>query len=340
MANQLYGYQPSDLCAAIGSENPQCAIFTTYTFSPGTFQQQYLTPLVACGCGDIVVLTDSFGYAQSLFAAAAVQGVGTDYRLRQVSASGAFHGKLVLVRTASAMLVGVGSGNLTTAGLLTNAEVGALYRVNATESLRELDLLMSRLRGMGEREHPTTFDRVRPIELATNTRLLTSLDESLIEQIDLPEEVQRVEIFSPFVDGQLQALETIRGLWPRAKVSLRIDPNFGALTDLLLANQSQGIEVLVPVETSEKDQDPRPAVHGKLICFIGKDTTTIILGSANLSEPALLSTRNFEVVIEKKLPTASISNLLKLKRQHASTGAFFGEKGPFRHCCVSDRTPS
>jgi len=32
--------------------------------------------------------------------------------------------------------------------------------------------------------------------------------------------------------------------------------------------------------------------------------------------------------------------LLKLKRQHASTGAFFGEKGPFRHCCVSDRTPS
>ena len=96
---ELAGYSPADVFQSLGPEAPLCALFTTFTFSPGVFQQQYLTPLLQHGCGDIVVMADPIGYAQSLFGAASVQGVGTDYRLRQIAVRGAFHGKLVLIRT-------------------------------------------------------------------------------------------------------------------------------------------------------------------------------------------------------------------------------------------------
>ena len=129
MSSTLIGYQPADVFASLSGEAPLAALFTTFTFSPGAFHQQYLAPLLQQGCGDTLVLSDPMGYSQSLFESPAVQGIGTSYRLRQVQARGAFHAKLVLVRTAKTMVVGVGSGNLTTSGLQTNAEVGALYTV-------------------------------------------------------------------------------------------------------------------------------------------------------------------------------------------------------------------
>ena len=128
------GYQPADVLAALGADVPERALFTTFTFSPGAFHQQYLTPLLQHGCRDVAVLADPVGYAQSLFGAAAVQGVGTDYRLRQATATGAFHGKLVFVRTRRSALVGVGSGNLTASGLLMNAEVGRSTASNGRSS--------------------------------------------------------------------------------------------------------------------------------------------------------------------------------------------------------------
>src|SRR5688572_22171188 len=83
--SELIGFRPADVITEIRSDLPRRALFTTFTFSPGAFQQQYLNPLVQHGCRDIAVLADRMGYAQSLFAAASVRGIGIDYRLRQVA---------------------------------------------------------------------------------------------------------------------------------------------------------------------------------------------------------------------------------------------------------------
>lgn len=309
---KLNGYQPADVITELHSDLPRRALFTTFTFSPGAFQQQYVTPLVQHGCGDIAVLSDRMGYAQSLFAAAAVQGIGTDYRLRQVSVSGAFHGKLVLIRTGSSMIVGVGSGNLTASGLQTNAEVGALYIVRENEQLGQLDNLVLRLRHLASLDD-LTGEETRPVVLDDNSRLLTSLDSPLIDQMNLPEGVRRIEITSPFIDGQLLALNKIRELWPGAKIRLRLDPGFGALDESLLEIDDDSVEVQVPIEPKkEKEGERRPAVHGKLICFIGDESASAILGSANLSRPALLTHENFEAVVERRLPANVVEKLLSV----------------------------
>lgn len=308
---ELIGYQPADVVEELRSDLPRRALFTTFTFSPGAFQQQYVTPLLQHGCGDIAVLADRMGYAQSLFAAAAVQGIGTDYRLRQVSVPGAFHGKLVLIRTGSSMIVGVGSGNLTASGLQTNAEVGALYVIKAKDQLGQLDNLVLRLRHLAKLDD-AAGEQVSPIALDDDSRLLTSLDTALIDQMNLPDGVRRIEIVSPFVDGQLEVLRTFRELWPDAAIRFRLDPGFGALTESLLQVDDERIEVQVPIEPKEKDDARRPAVHGKLICFIGDDCATAILGSANLSRPALLARENFEAVIERRVPANAVDKLLSV----------------------------
>ena len=311
MIGNLTGYQPADVFKAMGPESPRSALFTTFTFSAGVFQQQYLMPLLQHGCGNITVLVDSMGYAQSLFSAAAVQGIGTDYRLRQVAVPGAFHGKLALIRTRHSMIVGIGSGNLTVSGLQTNAEVGALYTVDDSKQLEQLDALVIRLRAMAslEKAHAVA---VEPILLTPDSRLLTSLDSSIFDQIELPEDVRRIEIVSPFVDGELEALAAIRGFWPNATLRLRLDPEFGSLSDKLLAAAGDRVEILVPIENDDGDERRRPAVHGKLICLVGERSAIAILGSANLSRPAFLSTNNFEAVIERRLPADAVDKLLEV----------------------------
>ncbi|MFH1301110.1 MAG: hypothetical protein ABIK07_08610, partial [Planctomycetota bacterium] len=309
---ELIGFQPADVIAELRSDLPRHALFTTFTFSPGAFQQQYITPLVQHGCGDIAVLADRMGYAQSLFAAAAVQGIGTDYRLRQVSVSGAFHGKLVLIRTNSSMIVGVGSGNLTASGLQSNAEVGALYVVKDVEQLSHLDNLLHRLRHLALLDELSGGD-VSPISLTEDARLITSIDKSLIDQINLPSDVRKIEIVSPFIDGQLEVLHSMRELWPQAHIRLKIDPGFGALSESLLMIDDDHVEILVPVESKEEiEETRRPAVHGKLICFVGSEEATVILGSANLSRPAFLTKENFEAVVERRLPAHAIEKLLSV----------------------------
>ncbi|MCA9052929.1 MAG: hypothetical protein KDA75_03785, partial [Planctomycetaceae bacterium] len=304
---ELKGYSPADVIRTLGPEIPQSALFTTFTFSPGTFQQQYLTPLVRHGCSEIAVIVDPVGYAQSLFVAAAVQGIGTEYRLRQGNVRGAFHGKLALVRTRGAMVVGVGSGNLTVSGLQTNAEVGCLYVVTLPEPLAEIDRLCQRLRGMAGMNEAELLP-CGPIQLTERSRLLTSLDASILDQVDIPSDVRRIEIVSPFYDAALEALAELRGLWPQAHVRLRLDPAFGALSDRLLNAAGDNVEILVP--TTETDDGRRPPVHGKLICLVGEDSATVLLGSANLSRPAMMSTDNFEAVVERRCGVDMVESLL------------------------------
>jgi HKD family nuclease len=308
--SSLTGYRPADLFSALDGESPTSAFFTTFTFSPSVFQQQYINPLLRHGCSKINVLTDALGYSQSLSVAAFVQGIGTDYRLLSVPVQGSFHAKLVFFRCRRFVLVGVGSGNLTASGLITNAEVSMLYRISDPEAIQRLDNLAARLASMaGLTNH--SGDVNLPISLTDDARLITSLDDSIFSQCIFPDDVQRVEIFSPFVDGQLLALKYIQDRWPDAKIRLRIDPEFGALSDSLLECNGE-IEVLVPKQKVEGDaKNPRPQVHGKLICFVGKQSATVLIGSANLSRPAYLSTENFEAVVERRMKVTEITKLLK-----------------------------
>ena len=312
---QLIGYHPDDVFDALGGDLPIRALFTTFTFSPGAFYHQYAKRLLDYGCGNIAVLTDPTGYSQSLFAAAAVQDIGTTYQLRQVSTSGAFHSKLVLIRNENSMIVGVGSGNLTVSGLQTNAEVGALSVITSRESIRSLENLERRLRyrAMLDDQDGDAFE---PISLSEDSRLLTSLDAPLINQIELPSRVTKVEIVSPYVDRKLLALQEIRARCPDADIRLRLDPEFGAATDELMEIADERVVVQVPSDPNDDIGDSiRPAVHGKMICFIGEGDATVILGSANLSAPALLSpVRNFETVVEKRLRESDVKKLIRVPR--------------------------
>lgn len=299
------GFAPSDLIDAISNEYPVNALFTSYTFSPAAFQQYYMRPLTDLGCPDVTVLVDPLGYRQSLFAAASAEWIGTHYRLRQVSVTGAYHAKLAIVRTTQRAIVGIGSGNLTSSGLRTNAEVGTLHVLESPQQLRLIDDLYTKLTGTGG--SPASDGISSPIILDENSRLITSLDAPILEQIEWPDNVRRIEVVSPFVDQDLAALSFLSEMYPSAATTVRIDPRYGTLTAPTLAQLKERASVLVPEVGDEKTV---PSVHGKLICLIGETESVVFLGSANLSEPALLKTSNFEAVVEKRMSTEEAIRLL------------------------------
>ncbi|MCA9050641.1 MAG: hypothetical protein KDA89_18010 [Planctomycetaceae bacterium] len=299
------GFTPADLIDAIGNEYPVHAVFTSYTFSPAAFQQYYMRPLTDLGCPDVAVLVDPIGYRQSLFAAASAEWIGTHYRLRQVGVTGAYHAKLAIVRTTQRAIIGIGSGNLTSSGLRTNAEVGTLHVLESAQQLKLIDDLCRKLLGTSE---PSPFEGPSlPIILDESSRLITSLDAAIVEQIDWPNDVLRIEVVSPFVDQDLEALGFLKEMYPAAATTIRIDPRYGMLTDQTLVRLKEKASVMVPEVGDEKTV---PSVHGKLICLIGETESVVLLGSANLSEPALLNSSNFEAMVEKRMPTGEAVRLL------------------------------
>ena len=112
------GFRAADVIEALDGDPPELALFTTYTFSPDAFEDQYLRPLQRLGCRRIVVLADPVCLAQSFEQAGATTGIGSDYYLRQVDGWAAYHAKIALLQTPSRSVVAVSSGNLTVAGLL------------------------------------------------------------------------------------------------------------------------------------------------------------------------------------------------------------------------------
>ena len=87
-------------------------------FESAIFQEFSRERLKSC-----LIISDSLGYHNALTEAAALQGAAHDYIVVRAPISGSFHPKVWLVvgDTEAALLTG--SGNLTQAGFMTNAEL-------------------------------------------------------------------------------------------------------------------------------------------------------------------------------------------------------------------------
>ncbi len=112
-----------DLVALLGSFPVKGAIFTTYTLSLTWFETYLLRQLERQGASRVAVIADADGVEMSLREGLA-RGVGIRYALEAVRLPrGVMHAKVAVVWGEEALLVAVGSGNLTLPGMQRNLEV-------------------------------------------------------------------------------------------------------------------------------------------------------------------------------------------------------------------------
>ena len=321
MKSVFDGFNPDDLFELIGERTPRSAVFTTFTFSPAAFREKYLIPLQKIGCSQIIVVADKLGYAQSMDDASFVEGIGTDYLLRVASCSGAFHSKLFLVDCGRSRVLGVGSGNLTVSGIQGNAEVGTLVDVNDPDTIGQLDKLSIQIQSKAGFLAGSDF--IDGIAIDNDTSFLTNLSIPIVDQLPKIKKVERIEVVSPFLDDG-RALHWLETTWPGVPIRVRVDPKFGAVSTQFIEELGQKEHVTLSVPRDENS----PAVHGKLVAWVGEPNSTVMIGSANLSSPALLETKNFEAVVLRRLTTTDAKKLLKVPqvkwRKAKQTDAFSG----------------
>lgn len=102
--------------------NPKYVLGTTYSLSLAFFESVVYPYIRNNQLKSAVILCDMLGYRRALSESAALQGAAQDYLVVPAPVAGAFHPKVwVVVGEREAVLL-CGSGNLTQAGFMTNAE--------------------------------------------------------------------------------------------------------------------------------------------------------------------------------------------------------------------------
>ncbi|HKP46459.1 MAG TPA: hypothetical protein VJT50_07655 [Pyrinomonadaceae bacterium] len=101
---------------------PKYILGTTYTLSLAFFESIVFPCLERSALKSCLIVADSFGYGRALEEAPALQGAGQDYMVAPAPLPGCFHAKVWIVVGDTKTVILVGSGNLTQAGFMTNAE--------------------------------------------------------------------------------------------------------------------------------------------------------------------------------------------------------------------------
>jgi hypothetical protein len=285
--------------------------------------------------GDIAVerlwgpLVERFGVRHPLVIAdSALTDAGTSlgvHVLRTTRAQGLFHPKLLLAVRDDAVLVVVGSANLTRGGLGANLELSTALTFSPAHKQAPRSVLRSVLAFLSEHvrkglagrvaassldifdeiiQHASLVAEAAP-EKAGNLALsfLHSYEQPLWEQIREThgsEPVERMLVMSPYFECEREEPSDdgslLRGLFngglsftPKGE-GPRLVIHAGGLDPRVLPVATlRSLGALVELRTQALSQEPR-RLHAKLIILFGKKRTTFAWGSANFTPSALLRT--------------------------------------------------
>lgn len=101
---------------------PKYVLGTTYTLSLAFFESVVFPHIGRANLKACIIISDTDGYQRALNEAAALQSAAQDYIVLPAPISGCFHPKVWLSIGEKQAVLLVGSGNLTQAGFMHNAE--------------------------------------------------------------------------------------------------------------------------------------------------------------------------------------------------------------------------
>lgn len=309
---------PLDLGGVLSRGRWREALILTYSFDLPFFESYVLPKLVGNGCRSIAAAACASWLPQRLAGwseARDIAEAGVSYSLSQVAVPGVFHPKLLLAVGPDLGAVLVGSGNISEEGLAGGGdlftllewtgEVPALAR-EAWQLCRELARRLVVDQTFGERVE--AIGRLVPALAAPvqEHRLVHNLDAPILEQFlaRVPGgPVEELLVWSPFTDRRLAALRTLVGRLRPSRVVVAVQPGITRLDGDRLA-RLRAAHPETAWETRELQQRAPLTggmIHAKgILATIGTGEAFALLGSPNLSAPALLRSAaegNFEIAV-------------------------------------------
>lgn len=231
-------------------------------------------------------------------------GLGTRYRVVPVDLGPGrrFHPKAIFLAGKSNAALAVGSGNLTHGGWSANREIWSDFATDSQEGLAAvaafkaylqqiLGLIPMRERveeqvigAFSPQENPWATDLPEPAGL-----LGSPAPDPLLDRIarDVRGGIESVIVCAPYFDPTAEALRQIAVRFS-APVAALLQPGRVGLAKSAAKTLPETITL-----KSISEKEGARFIHAKLFAFQGRDSTLLVVGSANCSKAALLAGLNW-----------------------------------------------
>lgn len=286
--------------------SPRYVLGTTYTLSLAFFESVVYPIIRNNQLKSAVILCDMLGYRRALSESAALQGAAQDYLVVPAPVAGAFHPKVwVVVGEGEAVLL-CGSGNLTQAGFMTNAEYFDAVHFTAKEPQPRhlIQSLKSFVKGLAtmwpqeDSQHLLCVEVLNQIADAIGVLpafrgdeekgpwFIHSFGGQLIDQLPISDDVRDLYIAAPYFGNSLAGLKAVTARYKPKKLHVFPGIHGGNSVDIplkQLAASFKGAEV-EPLSTVAKKS---AFAHLKLYgAVVDKETSWICCSSANCTQAA------------------------------------------------------
>jgi hypothetical protein len=308
------------------------AVLMTYTLDLNFFEQLVAPKLTALGCGNVLIITDPYGYQEALERGARnLSGVGKRYvcaPLRGIG-RGIQHVKFLLLVGPQQGCLLLGSGNLTMPGYGRNLEQFTRFDCAPgpaelpTAAMYPFQGIWQLLRQLQQRdqlssaalERLATLADVAPwLNRATSPpdhlQLWHSLDRPLFSQLPPLGPLDELQLISPFFD-----LDTIGALVKQfhpQRLVIGVDEVNPHLEGAALAERCRTWGCGLVINTLKgRDAICRP-LHAKTVIGLQGDEAWYISGSANITGPAWRSAwsggGNLELIVWQRTADRTLSD--------------------------------
>jgi hypothetical protein len=305
----------------------QTAIVLTYRLDLELYDGLIRRVLNKVGVSSQVIFCDLGTYLEEIRLPHSARFLGRHYSVTPVHQAGAFHPKVYLLLGAKGGRALLGSGNTTVGGLVRNAEVFGQFEFN-----RELDStphpvfkqLAEFVRQLAERAPAAAQRQVHQalfsagwLDLPTardGRRLLISGPgrKPLIEQLleHLPSKtIDEVVVCSSSFDRKLQGLRRLAGKTKKPPLCI-VQPDRVDLDGAEIKRLGSQVAWRSFVDPYPKEKRKRRDVyaHAKILVLRHGHTETVVFGSCNVSEPALMGPNTETAIV---LPPAERGRIAK-----------------------------
>lgn len=294
------------------------AIFLTYTLNLTFYEQMIAPALDQAGCANVLILVDPDGYNGALeMGLKTIEEAGKRYVCAPLprAGRGVQHAKVLFMAGPQIGRMFIGSGNLTMHGYGRNLELYSYFEygpdnpefsnpypfnqvwqlINKLEQSNTLTYVArTQIKAIQESAHWLQYLSPDPNDF----RIWHNHDRPIMDQLIewrnargwTGQSVGKLSIISPYYDADLGALHQFADHFLPDEIQLHLDP---ALTNLNGSKaELEWKKQIVDLKTSaigpsESTRSTRH-VHAKAIVCMEQDGAWCLIGSANLSRPALL----------------------------------------------------
>jgi hypothetical protein len=307
---------------------PKYVLGTTYTLSLAFFESVVFPFIGRSDLRSCLILCDLLGYQRALTEGAALQGAAQDYIVVPSPLADCFHPKVWLLVGESDAVLLCGSGNLTQAGFMTNAELfDALHFSDETPATPELlDSIRGFISGLAQMWAQTdaqhllcveTLSRIEeslsalPVAAAAgdgSLRFVHSFNSQLIEQMPELPGARELYVAAPFFGNSLNGLNLLASRYPATKLKVFPAVYGETATDAPLKQLSNLYKNARVSRLSIPKKRKGAFAHLKLYGIAGANSAAwLYCTSANCTDAAWQGP-NVEAGILRSIPRSELSN--------------------------------